>query len=163
MSEQIITLDDLVTRDQQESVEAWLLMKCEEAIKAGKIKTGWDGTSVEGEPVYAFVNNGRWLARCKVCGNPVYVSPQTPIFYCPECGNGGSGSAWGVQFPDERESIEAALLKRPVELVKSKRMIRNDVERAFNERPVVSGLTRNWLPGKSLDELRAENAEALNK
>lgn len=159
--EKIITLDDLVLRDKKDSVQAWIIWKCEEAIKAHKIRGGWDGVTVEGEPVKAFINNGRWLGRCKVCANPIYVSPVTPILYCPECGNGGSAGAWGVEFPAEREAIEAILLARPVELSNPKKLIRNEVELAFNSRAVLQGLGRDWLPGESIEQLQAENDEAL--
>ncbi len=157
----IITLDDLVIRDQQRNVEQWILWMCTRSIDAKKISQGWDGRSIEGEPVLAFVNNGRWLARCKVCGNPMYVSWLVPIVYCPECGNGGSQVAWPVEFPDERERIEAALISRLVELADPKKLIRNDVEWALNARPVIPGLGRNWRPGITVEQLMAENDEAL--
>lgn len=159
----IITLDDLVLRDKKDSVQAWIIWKCEEAIKAQKIRQGWDGVTVEGEPVKAFINNGRWLGRCKVCANPIYVSYVTPILYCPECGNGGSSAAWGVEFPAEREAIETILLARPVELGNPKKLIRNDVELAFNSRSVISGLSRDWLPGDNVEQLQTENDEALGE
>lgn len=158
MSERIITLEDLVERDRQESVNAWLLWKAAEALQAGKIQWMWDGSTVQGEPVKAFINNGRWLARCKVCANPMYVSWQTPNFYCPECGNGGSTAAWSVEFPDEREQIEEALLHRPVDLAQPGKLIRNRVELAFNQRPVISGLGRNWRFGVSIEQLLKDNA-----
>lgn len=151
----IITLDDLVLRDAQRNVEAWILWMCERAISSKKIVRGWDGKSIDGGAVMAFVNQGRWLARCKVCGNPSYVSWKTPIFYCVECGNGKSGAAWPVEFPVEREEIEKALLKREVEVNEGK-YVRNEVESAFNSRPVRAGLPRSWRPGISVEELNAE-------
>lgn len=163
MLNRIITLDDLVARDKKDSVQAWIISKCEEAIWAEKIRRGWDGSTVEGEPVLAFINHGRWLARCKVCANPIYVSWQTPIVYCPECGNGGSTSAWSVEFPVNREEIEAALVARPVEISNPSKLIRNDVEWAFNARAVLPGLGRNWLPGETVEQLMAENTEALGE
>lgn len=161
MVDKIITLNEVVARDKQDSVQAWIIWKCEESIKAKKIKQGWDGVSIEGEPVLAFVNNGRWLARCKVCSNPVYVSPTKPILYCPECGNGGSKSAWGVEFPLDREKIEAELLRRPMELADPNRLVRNEIEEAFNSRPVIAGLTRAWRPGITVETLAKENDDAL--
>ena len=68
--DKIITLDDLVIRDQQGSVEQWILWMCDRSIAAKKTPQGWDGQSVEGEPVLAYVNNGRWSGRCKACGKP---------------------------------------------------------------------------------------------
>lgn len=151
----LITLDDLVVRDQQRSVQAWILWKCQESIRTKKIAFGWDGKSVEGGAVMAFVNQGRWLARCKVCGNPCYVSWKTPIFYCVECGNGKSAAAWPVEFPDERKDIELALLRRDVVVIPNK-FIRNEVEAAFNSKPVNARLPRSWRPGISAADLNAE-------
>jgi hypothetical protein len=154
----IISLDDLAERDGKPDVKTWLLAKCDEAIKAGKIKAGWDGATVAGEPVMAFINFGRWGARCKVCNTPMYVSPRTPVFFCVECGNGGTRAAWGVEFPEDRERIEAALLRRETRVDESK-LIRNRVERAFKARPVSPDLARNWRAGIGADDLENENAE----
>ena len=159
----IITLDDLVIRDGQENIRAWILWKCKEAMGAKKFEQGWDGETISGEPVLAFVNNGRWLGRCKVCANPIYVSWMTPVLYCPECGNGGSTSAWSVEFPSERERIEAALLLRPVGLPDPKRLIRNPVEFALSARPMIPGLARAWRPGISAATLEEENTMAFEK
>jgi hypothetical protein len=156
----IITLDDVVARDQVRNVEAWILKKCEEGVRAKKISKGWDGKTVEGEPVLAFVNNGRWGARCKVCSNPMYVSVLTPVFYCAECGNGGSSAAWPVQFPAERESIEAELLKREL-VVDESRLVRNEVELSFVATPMTPGLARNWRPGVSVEDLERERTEKV--
>lgn len=159
--ERIITLEDLVTRDQKTSVEDWILWACAKSVEAKKILQGWDGHSIDGEPVLAFVNNGRWLARCKVCGNPMYVSYQTPVAYCSECGNGGTYVAFPVAFPVDREEIEAALLTRKV-VVREGQYIRNDVEWALNSRPAIPGLGRNWRPGITVQQLQEAN-EAASK
>lgn len=149
----IITLDDLVARDGMKSVKEWILAKCSESIQKKKIQQGWDGQSIDGEPVLAFINQGRWGARCKVCANPFYVSYETPILYCSECGNGGSSVAYAVQFPGNRLEIEAALLKREVVLL---RHARNEVEAAFIAMPKVAGLARSWRPGVSVVDLELE-------
>ena len=154
----IITLDDIALRDKQDGARAWILWKCKEQKTAGKLAIVWDGTRVEGEPVLATINYGRWGARCKVCGNSMYVSWRDPVFYCTECGNGGSGIAWGVTFPINREEIEAALLIRPL-VVDEGRLFRTEVELAFQARPAVPGLVRSWRPGVSVDELMLENEE----
>lgn len=158
----IITLDDLVKRDGERSAESWILALCVKAVAQKKISRGWDGTTVSGEPVLAFINSGRWLARCKVCGNLVYVTPSTPLAYCPECGNGGSQAAWPVEFPVDREEIEQVLLAREV-VVPAGRLVRNEIEEALNARPVIPGLARNWRPGITAAELRAENEMATNQ
>lgn len=155
--DRIVSLEDVAERDGVENGRAWLLLKCSEAIKAKKFSLPWDGETVEGEPALAFINNGRWGARCKICNAPQYVSVQTPVLFCTECGNGNSGKAWKVAFPEERERIEAALLAREVAVDKS-RLIRNVVELAMHARPKKAGLGRNWRMGISVEELEEENA-----
>lgn len=154
--ERLITLEDFVMRDEQQNVERWILWKCDEALKLKKISRGWDGVTVEGEAVLAFVNFGRWMARCKVCANPYLVSHQKPILYCFECGNGGSSAAYPVQFPEEREQIEAELLKREVNL---KQFARNSAEAALHSHAKVRGLGRDWRPGVSVRELELQRVE----
>lgn len=152
----IITMENIVQRDGERSVISWVLKACAAAIQQKKIRRGWDGITISGEPVLAFVNSGRWLARCKVCGNLVYVSHLVPLMYCPECGNGDSETAWPVDFPAEREEIEQALLAREV-AVPAGRLIRNEIEEALNARPMIPGLTRAWRPGISVEDLLREN------
>lgn len=156
----IITLDDVAARDGIPNVTAWILEQCKERVRSGQIKRGWDGKSVEGEAVKAFVNQGRWGARCKVCGNAFYVSPSTPILYCYECGNGGSDAAYPVEFPVEREEIERELLIRDTVL---NRRARNEVEAALYSLPVVRGLGRSWMPGTSVADLREQRETLTNK
>lgn len=156
--DRIVSLEDVAARDGQENGHTWLLMKCHEAIKTRKFSTPWDGKSVEGEAVKAFVNNGRWGARCKVCNAPQYVSVQTPVLFCVECGCGNSGKAWEVEFPEERERIENALLAREV-VYDETRLIRNIVELSLHARPKTPGLARTWRTGIAVETLEAENAE----
>lgn len=151
----IITLENLVERDHRRDVRDWILWMCEKSIAAGKIRCRWDGQSVQGDPIQAFVNSGRWLARCKECKTPIYVSWRISVLYCPECSNGGSVSAWPVEFPENRQEIEAELMKRAV--VSSLGVpLRNEIELALHSRPLVPGLGRDWLPGESVEQLRAE-------
>ena len=152
----IITLDDVAMRDGLSSATAWMLRKCNEGLTQKKFVRGWDGKTVRDDvTVLAFVNNGRWGARCRVCNNPMYVSWKTPVFYCGECGNGGSSEAWRVVVPDEREAIEKALVKRAL-VVDDAKLIRNEVELAFQARAAVAGLGRNWRPGIGVQELEDE-------
>lgn len=154
--DKIVSLEHVAQRDGFENGHAWLLKKSAEAIKAKKFSVMWDGRAVEGEPVLAFVNNGRWGARCKVCHAPQYVSWETPILFCVECGNGNSGKAWGVLFPEDRLEIEAALLKREM-VIDESRLVRNMVELAMQAKPKVPSLPRNWRMGISAAQLVEEN------
>jgi hypothetical protein len=83
--------------------------------------------------VQAEINHGRWIARC-ACGGAEDVAPAEPVFYCLSCGNADNdGHVMTIEFPTDREAIEAALLKRP------------EME------------NRNWQPSESVDDLMGEN------
>ena len=78
----------------------------------------------------AYVNHGRWVADCEACRSALRVSPGDE-FTCLECGHHDADVFW----PDDWADIDAVLALRP------------------------SILNRNWLPGETLDDLRAENLE----
>ena len=66
-----------------------------------------------GNPVFARIDYGRWLADCE-CGGAEYVDPETPVFFCQACGNRStSGRARPVIFPENREQIEAETMEKP--------------------------------------------------
>lgn len=81
----------------------------------------------------AFVNHGRWVARCPRwvdgCREAHRVRPGD-TFTCGNC-----GAFAPVEFPLESELVEALLAVRPVPE------------------------SRNWLPGESLSDLANENIE----
>lgn len=122
---------------------------------------GIDGNG-RGAAVKARIWQGQWIAECDVCGGNEFVDPEEPVFYCFGCGNREVGSYLRpVEFPAEWREIEGLILERPVF---DKRGL-SDMERAGLAKPavvVVSGgleypLTRSWMPGESLDELREQN------
>lgn len=92
----------------------------------------------EAAPIPAFVAQGQWVVDCPDCGrNRSMVWLTEPLYMCPACWNQAIGGDWRrVELPAEREHIEALLLARTLREA------------------------RNWLPGETLDDLRAEN-EAL--
>ena len=118
----------------------------------------WTG-NVEGDPVDAFVDYGRWLAQCDGCGGLEYVTPTDPIFFCHSCGNlTNNRAARPVVFPDddERQAIEAALLERGITAglaIAPTDQIRLSV-------PDTQGLSRSWQPGETVNDLRVQ-ASAL--
>jgi hypothetical protein len=84
---------------------------------------------------YAYVNHGRWVVECPVCGGGERVptaegSPTTILCQVPAC-----GTELGVIFPEKRAQIESVLLLR---------------ENLVN---------RNWSPGETVADLEAENVE----
>ena len=84
--------------------------------------------------IYAVANHGRWIAECPDCKGAQLTSPDDRRFMCVECGNAGVGGQWRpVVWPKDHAAISALLDARPA-------------ERA-----------RNWLPGETGADLRAEN------
>ena len=107
----------------------------------GRMKCGWvpPVTNIQGT-VTAYINDGRWVADCPAgCGGALVVSERQPIFICADCGSPENGDNWyAVAFPAQKTSIERVLLKRPARAP----------DRAH---------TRHWLPGETVDKLKAEN------
>lgn len=86
----------------------------------------------------ARVDAGRWIAECPDCHDAQYVwtAEAHPLFLCVTCFNATVGRRWRpVLIPSERAAIEAALEPRP--------MPHN----------------RNWTPGETVADLRAENRQ----
>jgi len=155
----IYTASDDARRKRMASVESMVRSMSVQAAQRGKIAFPWDGRSLAGDPVQAFVNFGRWLAECDLCGNHEYVDPDTPIFFCANCGNGDSRAARPVEFPADRERIEKALIARPI----APGVGRDDVQRMMNGIPMIEGLEREWRPGVSVEKLEEENQEAISR
>lgn len=96
-------------------------------------------------PAYAEVNPldpiepvARWIARCPDCpGGTSYVWVAGPhVMFCLACCNSTIGNRWRrVIVPSERVEIERLLSLRPL------------------------SKNRVWVPGESLEQLRAENRE----
>lgn len=149
--ERLVTAKNIARRDSMVSVGAWIRSASARQVSLKRIPCAWDGRTVNGEPVQAFVDFGRVLARCPICGRHEYVDPDEPIFYCTTCGNGGSVAARPVEFPPDWPRIEAALLARDIILGYG----RNEIELVMNSQPV--GLPREWRPGTPADVLELEN------
>ena len=148
--DKIFTASDDAKRKKFASVTALVRGLSVQMAQRGQIAFPWDGRTVSGEAVEAFVDHGRWLGQCDRCGNPEYVDPETPIFFCMRCGNGDSRAARPVKFPENRVEIEARLLA--VEMVPG--WGRNELERMLNGKPAVAGVGRDW---KSSDPTRGES------
>jgi len=150
----LITARDVARRDGHSTVAELILALMEKSIQRGYFQVRWDGEHVGGAPVMAFVDFGRWLARCE-CGQHNYVNEDEPVMFCARCGNGNSGLARSVIFPADRKMIEDALLKRPVIENPS---AKNVVEAALLAKPKYTVLTRNWYPGQSVESLIEMNS-----
>lgn len=85
----------------------------------------------EAPPLKARVNHGRWLVDCEC--NGAELAWDEGVFMCLSCFNAGHEHKYRTAiFPRNRKAIELLLMGRPVE-------------------------NRNWYPGESLAQLRAEN------
>lgn len=116
----------------------------------------------QGEPVQARIWQGQWIAECDVCNGHEFVAPDEPVFFCFGCGNRENRSyVRPVEFPANWQEIEQVILERPVYDKKGL----TDLERAGLAKPavivVVDGvefpITRSWMPGESVEELRQQN------
>jgi hypothetical protein len=148
--DKIFTASDDAKRKKFASVTALVRGLSVQMAQRGQIAFPWDGRTVSGEPVEAIVDHGRWLGQCDRCGNPEYVDPETPIFFCMRCGNGDSRAARPVHFPENRVEVEKSLLA--IKMVPG--WGRNDLERMLSAKPAAGGMGRDWSPAIS-DQLLA--------
>jgi hypothetical protein len=115
-----------------------------------------DNTISGGNPVYAEINAGRWIARCPDCNGAEAVNPQdkSPKFFCFSCGNERvSGKYRKVIFPKDWKEIEKEILKRPVK----KPPGRDPIAQAFCAIP--EKLPRAWTLDETLKDLETQNKE----
>jgi hypothetical protein len=139
--DKIFTARDDAKRKKFPSVTAYVRGLSVMAAQRGAIAFPWDGRTVNGEAVEAFVDHGRWLAQCPICNGAEYVDAETPIFFCCSCGNGDVRSARPVKFPSNREEVEAELLKIEIEPGYG----RSEIERMMNGKGK-DGRVRSWTP-----------------
>ena len=95
----------------------------------------------------AYVSHGRWVIDCpEGCGNAVLATELKRLYRCPKR-KGGCGARFKASLPNQAAEIWALLAERPA-------MVCGD--------PLFpcGGCTRNWMPGETLTDLRAENALA---
>lgn len=151
-----ITAADIARRDGHSNVRDWIMETMRLYCKKGYFTILWDGRRIGGTPLAAYVDFGRWLARCE-CNQSVYADPEEPIMFCPRCGNGNSGMARPVLFPPRktRDEIEAMLMRRPVI---EHPLAKNNIEKARLAKPIYPELPRNWHPSQSIESLNELNS-----
>lgn len=114
----------------------------------------WNGTRTNGNPVYAIVERGRWLAQCE-CGAYDWVAPDHD-FWCFVCGNKATkGRARPVAFPEDKAEIEAELLKRDIITGAGK----SDIQKLLSSKPYLPHLSRNWKWGEKIGDLQAQRED----
>lgn len=89
-----------------------------------------------GVTINAIVNTGRWLAVCPTCQGAEYVNLDNPLFFCCECRN-------------------QAVDHQPIPVTVPDTKTRSQIETYLGARPAPAN--RNWLPGETVKDLRAEN------
>lgn len=153
--DRIITAMDVAKLRGYESAAGLWMGLAEASISAGRFQVRWDGQRVGGAGLQAYIDFGRWAVRCE-CGQNNYADPLERVMFCARCGNGNSGMARPVIFPQEgmRKKIEKAILARPVV---EHPLAKNDVDKARLAKPYFDGLLRCWHPGETLDDLVTEN------
>lgn len=85
------------------------------------------------QPVFALVNQGRWVASCHWCRNGMLTRPDWGVAFCGECG--ARYEEGKVVFPQDHTAIAKILCRRP--------------ERA----------TQNWTTDQTSEDLARENHE----
>lgn len=159
----IIRTRDYLVRTGSKTVRERIKMLSGQMYRRGVLDTPFRDEGVTGQAVLAEINHGQWLALCG-CGGAESVDYDEPIFYCFHCGNRDTnGRPRPVEFPtpEMRAEIEQLLLERPVQ----ETMGTNAVDRAFNARPLATGLVddefvtlhRSWKPSETVAELRKQN------
>jgi len=109
----IVTADDIALGMDATTYREWLKKVRKESRLA---KVLMDGKLIretpQGEPLHAEVEHGRWVINCE-CGGTENVTPNDPIAFCFSCCNADNDfHVRPVVFPQDRENIEAALLRR---------------------------------------------------
>lgn len=94
--------------------------------------------------VDAYVNHGRWVARCPICGGAERVSAEHPVFWCDNCRMAqAGGQAAKVVFPNDRDQLEQALDRRPLA---RRNFVPGEIEKAFAKRGMPVDVTvGDWL------------------
>lgn len=111
----------------------------------------------------AYVNHGRWLVDCPECGSPILLKPENETAICPVCNPGvmattfqrrqlRSGAEVFDLIPDHERRQDETAKARPFKVV-----IPKDWKKIFEMLRKRHVSFMNWLPGETLDDLKAEN------
>lgn len=89
-------------------------------------------------PVPARAEHGRWLAQCPFCNSAQVTDPNDKRFFCVECSNAGLGGWLTVEWPDNVDELEEALVQR-------------------------APINQVWNPGETVEDLHEENAAHITE
>lgn len=95
-------------------LRAYLGVASQNAGRAIDSMPEWPRARSLAQSVHAFVNDGRWLWACPICGAAQVASADDKRAFCIECFNAGDGW-WPVEWPDDstRAAGEVVLSHRP--------------------------------------------------
>lgn len=157
--ERIFDADDLAARDGAKTHREWIVLVCRDRAKKNLLDTPFTG-KISGDPAPAFVDFGRWLAKCPDCNGAEYVSFEDKIFYCFSCGNyANCGDGRPVKFPRNRKAIENELLKRPQIFTAGG----NPLARQFHARAKLPQLSRTWNVDETIEDLQEQRVSLMEK
>jgi len=159
IDEKIFDADDLAKRDGAKTHREWINKVSRDRARKNLLDTPFTG-KVSGDPAFAFVDFGRWLAHCPDCNGAEYVSFEDKIFYCFSCGNyNNHGDGRPVKFPRNKKSIEKELLKRPQIFTAGG----NPLARQFHARPKLPQLSRTWNIEETIEDLQDQRVGLESK
>jgi len=153
---------DLALERGSPSYSHWVKKVSTANAGRGLVQFAWNGMiDKDADPVLAWIDFERWVCSCPDpnCDGLELVCLEEPFFFCLSCGNFAiDGLAYPVEFPSqvEREQLYSELLKRPVRRPPGVPRSRA----AFLTKSVVPGLSRSWVPGESIDDLKAQRRAA---
>jgi hypothetical protein len=103
-----------------------------EAVWQDYREADWRGTTDTGHTLTAYVSANRWVADCPNCAAGIAAWAQNPRGCCLGC-----GLIYTIAFPTGWLEAEKVLLDRAPRY-------------------------RHWLPGETVDQLKAENIAKAN-
>ncbi|MGW3427489.1 hypothetical protein ACWDHW_05970 [Streptomyces melanosporofaciens] len=113
----ILRAEDFYQPPPSQPADAWnLVAPAERAVRwyeqqaQRRLPRPPDGVDL-GQPLFAQINHGRWIAVCDQCNSAQLVTPEDPRFFCVEC----LTPAWRrVQFPEDLAAVEQETGAQPV-------------------------------------------------
>ena len=168
-TDHIITAKDYCRRDGVDGVRERILKIRNDKMMKRRVPIAIQIDKTSTRPVHARIELGQWIADCE-CGGCEFVDADEPIFFCFGCANSEDANRLrNVIFPpaDMRMEIERLLLERPVNNARGL----DDMERAGMAKALIfikldgvpspMPLTRSWNPDETLDDLHAQQDDAI--
>lgn len=156
--DKVITALDYAKREGCANVRERIQKICNAKIARNVMDRPAKIDKVKGKKVYAELNYGQWIARCE-CGGAEAVDPSDAVFFCFSCGNySNNGALRPVVFPNNIKDIEKEVMKRPIRIGVGT----HEIERLTLATPEIyvdskGFLSRSWVPGESVEDIKEQN------